>query len=588
MNPSTQTETMPTFKSAFDSDADLQKYDSIALALFALNLYLRLDDIDEFASNSVTEGPGDKKIDIFQLDLNERRAVVCQCYVSNQWARPAAPANKASDLNTAMAWLLSASEDRIPKNLLSRAIDLRRAITNAEIDRIELLYIHNCHESANVGNELKVAADATRDTVRTITGSRDSPIIVTHKEMGIELIEDLYRARDSDILVDGWIPIPATTFIEEQGGGWKALLTSVPGDWIQQMHKQHGDRLFSANYRDYLGSTRRKGNINYEITQTAEAEPSNFWVYNNGVTALTYELQTSPHLQIRGISVINGAQTSGALSEASSTATAASRVLIRFVECSSRELIDKVIQYNNTQNEIKPSDRRSNDQIQRRLRDDFARSGVAYIHRRSGTRTVRNAITASAIAPALAAFHGQPQIAFRNAREIFIDDNIYDQVFPRAISAEHVFLVRELSMAIDSVKAKLKSRIDSATATSLEEDQFQVLKFSASKHFIFFIAGSLAEEIMHRRVSDLFGWRCSPGVLSPVNHSLKDAWEMALETLLPQIATFVKQYGKDAFYEVPRSAEFSRDISTRMRALLASLSSVLNSQFEPIRQRTTV
>ncbi len=114
MTSSPQSESIPTFKSAFDSDADLQKYGSIGLALFALNLYLRLDDIDEFASNAITEGPGDKKVDVFQLDLNERRPVVCQCYLSNQWARPAAPANKASDLNTAMAWLLSASEDRIP------------------------------------------------------------------------------------------------------------------------------------------------------------------------------------------------------------------------------------------------------------------------------------------------------------------------------------------------------------------------------------------------------------------------------------------------------------------------------------------
>jgi hypothetical protein len=577
----------PAFKAAFESDTELLQYGPVALALFALNLQLRLDDIDEFASSAITEGPGDKNIDVFHLDLNERRAIVCQCYQAARWDRHAAPANKAGDLTTAMAWLLSVSEDRIPENLRSRAIDLRNAIIGSEIDRIDLLYVHNCHESGNVDDELKTAADATRDLIRTISGGRDPHVIVSHKEIGLESIEALYQARDSEILVDGWIPIPGTNYIEELGNGWRAILTSVPGDWIRQLYQSHADRLFSANYRDYLGSTKHKGNINYEITQTAEAEPVNFWVYNNGITALTYELQTSPLLQIRGISVINGAQTTGALSEASQTATAASRVLVRFVECSSRDLIDKIIQYNNTQNEIKPSDRRSNDPTQRRLRDEFARAGITYIHRRSRTRSSRNAIIASAIAPALAAFHGQPQTAYRNARGIFTDDDIYDKVFPRSISAEHIFLVRSLSTAIDSVKIQLKNKLDDGSATSLEGDQLQVLKFSASKHFLFFIVGFLAEEIISRRVSDLFGWKCIPGVLTPDNHSLKDSWEIALHALLPQVATIVKLYGADAFYEVPRSADLSREVSTKLKALVASLGSVLSSQFEPIRERTT-
>lgn len=588
MDLSSQNESILTFKKAFEDDTNLHRYGSAALALFALGLQFHLEDIDEFASDAITEGSGDKKIDIFYIDVNERRAIICQCYQAIEWGKLAAPANKASDLNTAMAWLLSANEDVIPKNLYSRAIDFRLAIKNKEIDHVDLFYVHNCHESANVDKELKVAADATRDILRTFTNAHESTIIVSHREIGLESIEDLYRSRDSEILVDGWISIPKTDFIEERGDGWRAILTSIPGDWIQQLYQIHEDRLFSANYRGYMGFTRRKDNINYEIAQTAEAESGNFWVYNNGITALTHELKTTPNLQIRGISVINGAQTTGALSEVSRTAIIASRVLIRFVECSSPELINKIIQYNNTQNEIKPSDRRSNDQIQRKLRDEFAKLQITYVHRRSKTRSPRNAIVASAIAPALAAFHGQPQTAYRNAKEIFIDDDMYNQVFPRSISAEHVFLIRSLSMAIDSIKTQLKNKVDENRATSLEEDQLQALKFSASKHFLFFIVGSLAEEIMSRRVSDLFEWKCIPAVIRPDNHSLKDAWEDTLRALLPQVATLMKQYGKDSFYEIPRSIELSREVSTKLRALVASLSTSFGPQFGSIRKRTIV
>ena len=576
-----------TFKVAFEADTELKQYGQNALSVFTLSLYLRLDDIHDFAANAITEGPNDKKADICYLDVNDKKAIIAQSYLSTDWTKVAASANKASDLNTAMAWLLSVGEDRIPAHLKTIAIDLRRALISGDINRIEIFYIHNCHESHNVNSELKAVADATRDKVQAIIGDREAPVI-TYKEFGLESIEELYKSRDSEILVDEWLDIPASDYVREKGDGWQAILTTVPGKWIQDLHKQHGDRLFSANYRDYLGSSKRSGNINYEITQTAESEPVNFWVYNNGITALTYEIKHGRKKKIRGISIINGAQTSGALSEASGLSTKKTRVSIRFVECPSRDLIDKIILYNNTQNEIKPADRRSKDQIQKRLRDEFAKYGIVYVHRRSSLRTPRNAITGTSVAPALCAFHGEPQISYRNAKEIFGDDDIYERVFPRNISVEHVFLVRALSIAIDKIKSELNNKVSNETATQLEERQYEVLKYSASKHFIFYVVGALTEEIMTRKVSDLFEWKSIAGVVAPENVSLANAWTVVLQALLPQIATIVEQQGKDAFYDVPRSNEKSKQVARQLKALVASLESVLSSQFENIRKRSTI
>lgn len=576
------------FKDAFDAETEFRQYQQNALTIFALSLYLRLDDIDEFAANAITEGPNDKKIDICHLDLSENRAVIAQSYLSQTWGKTAAPANKATELNTAIVWLLSANESRIPPHLKTKAIDLRRALINGDIKRVEICYVHNCHESINVENELRVTADATRDMIKTLVSDNETSVIVAYKEFGLEAIEDLYKSRDSEILIDGWIDIPVTNHVEEQGDGWRAILTTVSGEWIQALHRQHSERLFSANYRDYLGSTRKKGNINYEITQTAESESDNFWVYNNGITALTHEIELAPQPRIRGISIINGAQTSGSLSEASETSTKTAKVLIRFVECSSRELIDKIIRYNNTQNEIRPADRRSNDSIQKRLREDFSKYGISYIHRRSTSRTPRNAITAAAIAPALCAFHGEPQIAYRNAKEIFNSDEIYERVFTKKISAEHVFLVRVLSSALDKVKTELKAKVSAENATQLEERQYEILKYSASKHFLFYIVGALTEEIMNRKVSDRFEWKCKPGVMSPENVSMQNAWIDALRALLPHIATIVEQQGKDAFYDVPRSADQSKNVARQLKALIASLESVLGMQFDEVRQRTSI
>ena len=167
----------------------------------------------------------------------------------------------------------------------------------------------------------------------------------------------------------------------------------------------------------------------YLVPLGSESEPDNFWVFNNGVTALTYKIRLGKPKRIRGISIINGAQTTGSLSEAARDKTKKASVMLRVVECSDRKLIDKIIRYNNTQNDIKPADKRSKDQIQKRLQEDFEALGITYRHRRSSVRTRKGTITGASLGAALCAFHGDPQTAYRNAKEIFdIDDVLQSRV----------------------------------------------------------------------------------------------------------------------------------------------------------------
>jgi len=50
----------------------------------------------------------------------------------------------------------------------------------------------------------------------------------------------------------------------------------------------------------------------------------------------------------------------------------------------------------------------------------------------------------------------------------------------------------------------------------------------------------------------------------------------------------VKIAGGDPFYEVPRSFEHTKRVGDQLKALLASLLSVLGKQFVNIRKRTTL
>jgi len=79
----------------------LTRYGDNALGLFALALRFGLDDLDTVAADSLTDGSDDKKCDIIYIDPDEGHAVLAQCYYSTR-TRSSAPANKASDLNTAV------------------------------------------------------------------------------------------------------------------------------------------------------------------------------------------------------------------------------------------------------------------------------------------------------------------------------------------------------------------------------------------------------------------------------------------------------------------------------------------------------
>lgn len=574
-----------SFRSAFEADAELNQYGSERLSIFALSHYLSLEDPHEFASSSILGGGNDKGLDICSLDEEAGRLVLAQSYLSERWDKASAPGKKASDLNTAVNWLLLSNLNEIPPGLKDKAAEVREALRSGSIRKIELLYIHNCPESENVASELKAAAGLAQNLAASYLPDEVRSSLQVHcEELGQTSIESLFKARDTEILVEDWIEVPIKDLIEEQGPEWRGILASVPIGWIKSLYQTYQDSLFSANFRDYMGYARREGNVNFRIVETANTEAANFWVYNNGITALTYELETGKGVRVRGLSIINGAQTTGALESANGDPDG--KVLMRFVECDSKEIIDKIIKYNNTQNEIKPFDQRSNDPVQKRLKAEFEAVDIEYTHRRSSARISRNAITAAIIAPALCAFHGDLQTAYRNSKSIFNDDGKYQSVFRSSIPFQHIFLLKTLSSSIDDLKNELKEKVDSGQATELEIKEHKLLGYAASKLFMLFIVGKLAEELLGHGVPDLFEWKCINEVISPENNSLRHAWDSTIRAIIPQITQAVERHGENAFYEVPRSAELSKNVAQHLKGVIASLQPQLAPLFKDLRDRS--
>jgi hypothetical protein len=123
------------WEQALSARDDLEDYGDNAVGLFALALRYQIDDLHSVAAESITDGSDDKKCDILHIDRDEEVAVIAQCYRSSK-QKLCAPANKASDLNTAIGWLLQRPLKDVPNRLKELAKELRNAIEEEVITEI--------------------------------------------------------------------------------------------------------------------------------------------------------------------------------------------------------------------------------------------------------------------------------------------------------------------------------------------------------------------------------------------------------------------------------------------------------------------
>jgi len=369
----------------------------------------------------------------------------------------------------------------------------RNAITSGEVEQIDLLYVHNLPESVSVAKELK--------TVSEHFGKSLPPnIVVTVRELGLKETEDLFTEQSSQILINEEIDCPAELKFEESGPDWDSGVLSIPGSWLRDQFLRHGDKLFSANYRGFLGVTKRK-KINTGIKNTAEKEPNNFWAFNNGITILTnsYLLNKNKSTTLSGISVINGAQTTGSIGSLESTADLSKvKVLARVIRCSNPDTIANIIKFNNTQNKITTWDKFSNDSIQKTIHDEFKGFGHSYSLKRGFSDNLAE-IGIENVAQPLIAIFGNFSEANRGKNGIFESDSLYKAAFEN-IKARHILFVYCLNRAIDVRRIELKSKKTSGSIIEIEEKQLNLLRYLRFKFFFISVFGKCLESLLGQRV----------------------------------------------------------------------------------------
>lgn len=549
---------MSTWKTAYESLVELSEYNDNALGLFALGLKFGLDDLASIGVDAVTDGSDDKKLDIVFINPEEEYAVVGQCYFTSK-DKQNAPSNKASDLNTGLAWLLQRNIDDVPERIKSAAINLRQSIKNGEVKYIHIWYVHNLPESHHVETELVTV----QHTAVTMLEQEfpESKVNVVHKEVGNDTIQEWYEDCKTPILINESISLSTIGGYEISGAGWSSYSTAIQARDLARLYKKHRTKIFSANIRDYLGSRKSDSNINNGIKRTVENDAGDFWAFNNGLTILTHSYTVDgDSIEAQGLSIVNGAQTTGAIGSLKKLPDPKAMVQARFiaVDSSSENLIESIIRFNNSQNKVEAADFRSTDKIQKRLKEEFTLiPNAEYEGGRRGSssdiiRRRPNLLGSYTVGQALAAFHGEPITAYNKKAGIWINNKSYDKLFNDNTKAAHIVCCYSLVRAIESKKKQLQVK------SSLTRDEEKTLKFLRQRGAIFLTTHAIAyclESILDRSVPNLFrisfGVKCSP-------KQATDNWDSVIDVLLP----FVEHLNSAIINGLKNTSEIEQAVST--------------------------
>lgn len=445
---------------------DLQKHAPNSLVLFVSEMILAVDDIDSFASESITDHGNDKKCDLVYISREDGKIVVAQNYESQNLSKGISE-QKTTDLNTAVSWLLTGDELTLPDALKGAALEARSALLDGDINEFHIWSVHNLKESQNLERELQ----QTRVVAKSILDQyfKAADVDVFARQIGIESIEDVYRRGKAPILVSDTFTFETKGGFEVAGPTWNTYCTAVRADALRTIWADHKSALLSPNIREYLGSRKSTQNINHNIKLTAQGNPKDFLIFNNGITALVNKYRASADknkttIEIEGIGIVNGGQTTGSLGELTDEEAVDLHdawVQVRFVSSADPNIVNSVVKFNNTQNKVQATDFRSGDAVQQRLRTEFESIPDAEYRggRRGGStdamRREKNLLADGSVAQSLAAFHGEPNLGYNETRQIWEDDAVYARFFNESLTAKHVLFCHSLLKAVEQVKQEI-------------------------------------------------------------------------------------------------------------------------------------
>jgi AIPR protein len=350
-------------------------------------------------------------------------------------------------------------------------------IANTELkDRLDDVYqqipagyrIHIISSGAGIETESKIKLNSLIDELNNLSNN----FVAWDAQPLSKLQEQFYQQNLPAVKDRLQLEQPQAPYMLRSGVA-DCYLFSVKGQTLAQLYDKYKEALLQRNIR----VDQRDTATNRSIEGTCSGNDSmNFLHFNNGVTFLCEAANYDAFKQILFLEkaqVVNGGQTIRAIHRAHVKGSLKSDVLVpaRVITSSGdKDFANNVAVNQNNQNQIGTGFLRSNDQIVVQLDHALASLGW-FLERREGelkssTEDEKIAIQQRIGCPLegriihlkdgaqayTATFYGQPEIAKKNVKKIFLshdDGGYYERIFSSDMTAEKMIIAHEIKSFVD-------------------------------------------------------------------------------------------------------------------------------------------
>lgn len=350
-------------------------------ALAALAIIMRCGIDVTVAVQSLTDGYHDMGIDAVYNDTTQKKLFLVQ----SKWRKDGVGGVSQKEVGTfvqGIKRIINFDFDGCNQKLETKKQDVTLALKDMEY-QIEMIFCHTGNQNMD-----EYTLRPVNELLYQVNEDDSVKLLVFSEIRNQNIYEYLANGQNGtdinldDVLLSNWGVIEAP---------FKAYYGTIPVSAIGEWYKLYGNKLFAKNIRYYKGST----DVNQGMKDVLRNQPEKFFYYNNGIKVLckriskklAYSTDRSNGLfALEGVSLVNGAQTTGAIGSVymeTPEAVCNAYVFIQMIdlEAADEDQVIQITKLSNTQNKIENKDFASLDPQQERLRMELNFGGIQYLYK---------------------------------------------------------------------------------------------------------------------------------------------------------------------------------------------------------------
>jgi hypothetical protein len=346
-----------------------------ALAAYVLVGIVGLDDVS--AAGAVIDDENDGGIDAIYFDREHTRLILVQSKFKTSGTAPAQDENLKTINGVRM--LLTRRFPELNAHVQRRQDEIEEALDTGGI----VLHLVHAFLGENINGHVGNDLNALMSEVNGF-GEQFRWEWATISKIYQWLIEEQAPSTITEYITleyAGEVPAPR-----------KAIYGQISAIELANLVQKYGKTLFERNIRHYLGSI----GVNKAITKSVKHRPNEFFYLNNGITAVADKIEPAAGMtnqrkyKLTNISIVNGAQTAGAIVIAGDL-SADAKVLMTVIEIGEQrdDLGLKITRARNHQTAVRGVDFAALDPNQERIRQELSLVGITYYYRPSADALVQ-------------------------------------------------------------------------------------------------------------------------------------------------------------------------------------------------------